>query len=160
MSSFKDPLSEPMPIEMSLRETTPAQALETPSNRPLSSTSGPGRGDAEVYVLFLLRCILHPADDRQGELDTSSSHSQLLQRMRRDLQYLEDGVHSLASNVRESLVPQLLATLILMDGRVPGSVFEKDRMPSDEIALYAHIIQQWMNSLYGKERLTLHVLQT
>lgn len=71
------------------------------------------------------------------------------------------GVDALPPITRESLVPQLLATLAL-SARL-GAGFrhsESDKISETQVGLYAILIQQWMDSLGGKERLNFYSLQT
>lgn len=71
------------------------------------------------------------------------------------------GVDALPPIVRESLVPQLLAVLALSARLGTGAKLSpNDRISETQIRLYAILIQQWLDSLCGKERLNFHSLQT
>lgn len=71
------------------------------------------------------------------------------------------GADALPPIVRESLIPQLLATLAL-SARLGTSLklSQKDKISETQIGLYTNLIQQWMDGLSGKERLNFHSLQT
>jgi hypothetical protein len=63
--------------------------------------------------------------------------------------------------VRESLLPQLLATLALSARFSTGiKPSENERIMETQIGSYAALVQQWMDNLTGKERLHFHSLQT
>ena len=74
---------------------------------------------------------------------------------------VQAGVDVLPPIVRESLVPQVLATLAL-SARLGISlkVSESDKVSETQVGLYAILIQQWMGGLGAKERLNFYSLQT
>jgi hypothetical protein len=71
------------------------------------------------------------------------------------------GMEVLPSIVRESLVPQLLATLALSARFSTGiKPSENERITEVQIGTYAALVKQWMDNLTGKERLNHYSLQT
>lgn len=71
------------------------------------------------------------------------------------------GVDILPPIMRESLIPQILAILAL-SARLGTEVElrRSNNISEAQIGLYATLIQQYMDSLSGKERLNFHSLQT
>lgn len=71
------------------------------------------------------------------------------------------GVEVLPPIVRESLVPQVLATLALTARLATGArLSENSKISETQIGMCTTLIQQWMEGLSAKERLDFHSLQT
>jgi hypothetical protein len=67
---------------------------------------------------------------------------------------------ALGPNVRESLVPQMLAIMALSVRLAKHKLPDEEWLSEEQVIKHVGLVQTWVDGLKGKERLTLDALQT